>query len=137
MPADAVLDASVAAKVFITEVGSDAARRFVQSGVRLIAPDLVLVELANVAVKRVRQGMLPRAIGERMAAAAASLFSEIVPTDSLVASAFVLSADHGFSTYDATYVALAEQRGCQLVTADQRLIARAASAGVAADLRTL
>jgi predicted nucleic acid-binding protein len=45
--------------------------------------------------------------------------------------------DHRLSTYGATYVALAEARGCDLVTADEKLFARAAQAGLAVTLRTL
>jgi predicted nucleic acid-binding protein len=136
MPAEAVLDASVAAKVFVTEVGSEAAEAFVFSGVRLIAPDLVLIELANVATKRFRRGEISRAVAERMAAVARTLFDELTPASGLVVRAFALAADHGFSTYDATYIALAEQRGCELVTADKRLLARAAEARLGLAMRT-
>src|ERR1700736_5676559 len=124
MPDEVVLDASVAAKFFIHEDGSEAAAVFVLSGVRLIAPNLVLIELANVAVKRLRQGHIPRAVAERMVATAASMFDELVPAGALLGRAFVLAADHGLSTYDALYVALAELRGRDLVTADGRLLDR-------------
>jgi predicted nucleic acid-binding protein len=137
MPVEVILDASVAAKAFITETGSDAARAFLASGMRLVAPDLILIELANVAVKRHRNGDIPRSQAEAMVAAAPSLIHEIVPLEGLLDRAFALAVDHGVSTYDAVYVALAEARGCDLVTADTRLIAKLAQAGVSVTARTV
>jgi predicted nucleic acid-binding protein len=135
MPDEVVLDASVAAKVFIEEEGSRAAEALVLSGVRLVAPEFVLVELANVAVKRLRRGHFPRVAAERMIAASQTMFDELVPSNDLFQRAFTLACDHGLSTYDAMYVALAEARGCEMVSADLRLISRAAQAGLAVTIR--
>lgn len=136
MAAEAVIDASVAAKVFITEDGSPKARAFATSGVRLLAPDLMLIELASVATKRLARGDIPRSLAEAMVAATPSLPHEIVATAGLTNRAFTLAADHGISAYDALYVALAEQRRCDLVTADQRLIAKVGAAGLGIAART-
>ena len=43
-----------------------------------------------------------------------TMFEEFAPCAELMARAFVLAADHGLSTYDATYVALAEARRAAL-----------------------
>lgn len=137
MPAEVVVDASVAAKVFITEAGSAKARALFLSGIKAVAPDLVIVELTNVAAKHVRRGDIPRLVGARMAASALAIYDELAPCADLMARAFALAADHGLSTYDATYVALAEARGCDLITADLRLIARAAQAGLQVTIRAL
>jgi predicted nucleic acid-binding protein len=137
MPGEVVVDASVAAKIFITEVGSVEARALFLSGIKAIAPDLVIVELTNVAAKRVRRGDIPRSVGERMVDSVRTMFEEFAPCAELMARAFVLAADHGLSTYDATYVALAEARGCDLVTADEKLVARVVRAGLTVTLRTL
>jgi predicted nucleic acid-binding protein len=137
MPDEAqVLDASVAVKVFITEEGSEEAVAYVLSGARFIAPELVLVEVANVALKRFRRGELPRSVAERVVAASRTLFDELVPTSALVLRGFALAADHGLSAYDAMYVALADARHSRLVTADGRLIARIAEAGLAIETWT-
>jgi predicted nucleic acid-binding protein len=135
MPGEVVLDASVAVKVFITEEGSDEAREFVLSGIRLVAPELILVELAHVAVKRLRRGDIARSLADSMVSSAASLLHELVPTVEVVARAFALAADHGFSAYDALYLALAEARDCDLVTADLRLIARASQESLGVRVR--
>ncbi|MGH6955224.1 MAG: type II toxin-antitoxin system VapC family toxin [Caulobacteraceae bacterium] len=130
MRGEVVLDASAAAKLFITEEGSDAVRALAASDAVFIAPEFVLAELANVAVKRLRRGDIPRELAERMVEASRSVFRELVPAAALTRRAFELAADAGLSTYDALYVALAEQRRCELATADRRLVARCQSAGL-------
>jgi predicted nucleic acid-binding protein len=135
MADELVLDASVAVKLFIDEVGSDTARALVDTEARFVAPDLVLVELANVAAKRLRRGEISRALAERIIVSSRSLFRELAPAAGLTDRAFALAADHGLSTYDAMYVALAEARSCDLVTADARLMSRAAQARLAVTIR--
>jgi predicted nucleic acid-binding protein len=130
MPDEVVLDASVAAKAFITEPGSDVARALIASNTRVVAPDFVLAELANVAVKRFRRGDISRAVAEDMVAMSRSAFDETISVESLTIPAFALAVDCGLSTYDALYVALAELRACDLVTADARLIAAVQAAGL-------
>jgi predicted nucleic acid-binding protein len=137
MPDEVILDASVAAKVFIEEEGSEAAQTFVLSGVRLVAPEFVLVELANVAVKRLRRGHIALRVARHMIASVNSIFDEFVPASDLFVRAFLLATEHGFSTYDAMYVALAEERGRDLVTADVRLIDRLTGSGLPVTTRTL
>jgi len=136
MPDELVLDASVAAKLFINENGSEAARALAATDARFLAPDLVLVELANIAVKRLRRGEISPKIAEHIIAGSRSLFRELASSDGLTRRAFVLATDHGLSTYDAMYVALAESRGCELVTDDLRLVSRASQAGLAVTIRT-
>lgn len=136
MPDEVVLDASVAAKVFLTgEDGADAAQALIGTSPRKIAPEFVLAELANVAVTKVRRGDIERAVGATMAKTSVELFDDLVPASRLSARAFELAADHGLSAYDALYVALAEARGCPLITADARLIARIVAAGLAIETR--
>lgn len=54
----------------------------------------------------------------------------VVPSASDTADAALrLASIHGLSYYDASYVALAEDRDCILVTADQRLARRAHATG--------
>lgn len=126
MRGELVVDASVAAKLFVTEVGSDAVRALADSDVGFIAPDFVLVELANVAVKRLRRGDITRDLAEHMVATAHAVFRELTPAASLGTLAFQLATDHGLSTYDAHYAALAEARKRPLATADMRLFERLA-----------
>ena len=51
-----IVDASVAFKWFVEEEGSDAARAVLQAPRRLIAPELLLAQVANIAWKVERRG---------------------------------------------------------------------------------
>ena len=53
-----VVDASVACKWFVYEEGSDEARKLVETGEALIAPDLVVAEACNAAWKKRRTGRM-------------------------------------------------------------------------------
>jgi predicted nucleic acid-binding protein len=125
-----VLDASVAVKCLMVEPDSETARRAVEAEPRWIAPDLIHLEIASVAATNVRRGLMPALVGQAMVAALPSLLSETVACEDLSAGAFQLAADHGFSAYDAPYLALARERGCAVLTADKRLVARAETAGL-------
>lgn len=121
---EAVLDASVAIKVFVDEEGSERARELAASGTRFTAPEFVLAEITSVFLKRLRRGQLLRDYAEAALARSGRLFDEFVPAQRLSARAFEIAADYGVSGYDALYVALAESEGLPLATADQRLVER-------------
>ncbi len=125
-----VLDASVAVKCFLEEAGSADARRAVADRADWIAPDLVFLEVASVALKAIRRGYIEPAQGAAMVAGADDLFAETVPAADLYADAFRLASTHGLSAYDAAYLALAERRGLQVLTADMRLADLADAAGI-------
>jgi len=137
MPDEIVIDASVAAKCFLTEGGSNAARMLAKSGATLIAPDLVLIELASVAAKRVRRSDIPADVGALMVARSQALFDELLPTPPLLARAYLLASRYPLSLYDSIYLALAELRQIALVTADLRLIREATTANLARYIRPL
>jgi predicted nucleic acid-binding protein len=130
MHGELVLDASVAAKFFITEDGSDAARRFVTSDQKFVAPDLLLLELASIAAKRFRRGDIPKDLAIEMVKDSGRLADEVVPAAGLIHRAFQFALQ-GFSAYDGVYLALAEQRGCAVLTVDSKLLSRAQQHGVA------
>jgi predicted nucleic acid-binding protein len=137
-PADrGVLDASVAVKCFLDEEGSAAARRAVLARPDWISPDLIFLEVASVALKTVRRGLLEPALAARMVAGVGGLLVEAVPSVELYKAAFRLAADQGFSAYDAAYIALAKARDIQLVTADLKLARLAEAAGLGGLVRAL
>jgi len=131
MPVEFVLDASVAAKVIFQERGTLAARSLVMSGSRLIAPDLIYAEMASIAAKQVRRHGTPQAEARRAISELRRLLNETIPLIDLVEAAFDLAAQHGFSAYDGTYLALARTRGLVVVTADVKFMRKAAEAGLA------
>ena len=131
MADELVLDASVAAKCFFSEDGSDEARALVFSGVRLSAPDLIFAEIASIAAKYVQWGLIPSALGHDAVAGLVELLDETKPLSMLAPRAFDLAAVHGMSAYDGCYLALAEAKQARVVTADAKFLSRAGDAGLA------
>lgn len=128
-----VLDASAAAKWFVVE-GEEMkrVRSFIAEGaLTAVAPDLMLVELANVlrfagsltrddVVNAVRA--IP-AIGVKVRS-----FLEVVEVAAGVAF------ERGLTIYDAVYAALAEVEGAKLVTYDRELLEKLSYATTAGEL---
>lgn len=117
-----VIDASVLANV-IGDDGPDGrrARQVVRAARDLAAPDLVDVET----VAALRKRWLDGALSERRFARAVQDLEDLevnrFPTLPFIARAYELRAN--VSACDATYVALAEVLGCELLTGDRNLAA--------------
>lgn len=125
-----VIDASVAAKVFFTEEKSDAARKFAETAQRLVAPDLLILEVASVARNHVRRGEATLDYGRRVLTDLESLIDDFTPIGALSVRALELAAEHGFSVYDASYLALAQKTDLKVMTADERLVRRCEAASL-------
>jgi predicted nucleic acid-binding protein len=119
-----VVDASVALRWFVDAPGTDAALQLLEGEEALIAPDLIVVEVANAAWKLARAGEISEEHGARVAGAVASSFSELVPSGRLIVRAYALAGALEHPVYDCVYLALAEREEARLVTADQRLLGR-------------
>lgn len=127
-----VVDASVAVKWFVAEderqVG--AARRLLLAGAELLAPGLLLSEVANVMWKKLRLGQVTREQGDAALACVRGFFAHVEPDEELIEPAWRLAAERGHPVYDCVYVALAERMDARLATFDARLAALARGAGV-------
>jgi predicted nucleic acid-binding protein len=121
-----VVDASVAARWFLTLEKSDAAAALLRSGERLIAPDLVIVEATNAAWKAKNFGNVSLETVTDFVEKSAWLFDELVPAAELKDRALEIALALKHPAYDCLYLALAEQRECPFVTADERLQNRCA-----------
>jgi predicted nucleic acid-binding protein len=137
MPADLVVDASTAAKLFFHEEGSDRARTLVTSGAKFAAPDLLFLEIASIGAKQVRRGLCSPELAREAVVSIVDVIDEVVPSRDLRLAAFIFARDDGFSAYDGSYLALADRLGVPVVTADDRLIERARAVGVARLVRRL
>jgi len=115
-----VIDASVAIKWVIDEDGSPAALALRTR--RLVAPDPLLAECANILWKKARLGELSADEAIFAARLLARADVELVPMRPTLeaATAIALALDH--PAYDATYLALAEAEDLDFVTADERLL---------------
>lgn len=117
---DYVVDASVVVKWFLPEPDAEAARRLRSQKLECEAPDLLLLEVSNVLWKHTIRGSLDLETAQE-----AVKILEIAPirlrtAESLFADAFRLAVETRRSVYDCTYLSLAIQVGCPLVTADRR-----------------
>jgi predicted nucleic acid-binding protein len=118
-----VVDASVAIKWYVPEPDSQRALKILSGGTRLLAPDLLIAEVGNILWKKVRRGELTMAEARAIASALTkSSPLELCPASELLATAMSIAVAHQRSVYDSLYVALAHERSCQLVTADERLV---------------
>jgi predicted nucleic acid-binding protein len=121
-----VLDASVAVKWFVEEPGTAAAMALLAQDESLIAPDLVIAEIANVTWKHLMRGDLQHAQLAHVPEAVPRMFAELWPTVWLASRAFEIAVELRHPVYDCFYLALAESEDATLVTADRRLIGRLA-----------
>jgi predicted nucleic acid-binding protein len=119
-----VLDASVAIKWVIVEPDSNKATRLREDYRNalhdLIAPESFAIECAYSLTKKQRQRLLPdsRALWDEIMIDAPVL----APVLPLMDRALDISITTRHNFYDCLYVALAEREGCELLTADAKLI---------------
>jgi predicted nucleic acid-binding protein len=111
-----VVDCSALAGVLFQEPWMELALQRL-SGHRLYAPHLLQAEICSVAVKKARRG------AAETAAAGLSQWPSmaIELTDFDVEQTFALAQRYQLSAYDASYLWLAEQLRCPLVTFDAQL----------------
>lgn len=116
-----VVDASVVAKWFFKEEHQASALSVLKLKKELLAPDLLWPEFGSVVWKR----HLLREITLEEASDTVDQFMECpiecCPTPPLLARALALAKYTGASSYDAFYLALADEKRGVLVTADKRL----------------
>ena len=119
-----VIDAGVVVKWFIPEVDSAIAHqlleRYLQGVDSPVAPDLLISECANAFWRRCRQGDITPAEATESLADLLTLNVPLVSATSLAQSALQLALQHQRTVYDALYLALAQERNCSLMTADER-----------------
>jgi len=119
-----VIDASIAVKWVIPEVLSEQADRVRDGQDDVLAPDLLLVEVANALWRK----STAREISAREADAAFDLVRrsgiDLRPTAPLLPRAMDVARRLGHPVYDCVYLALAEREHARFVTADHRLLRR-------------
>ncbi len=121
-----VVGANVACKWFVEEAGSPQAVILLEREEGLIAPEIVVAEVANALWRKLRSGEMTSAQAEAAVGELPGLFDDLVPGLRLAARSLALAADLDHPVYDCLYLALAEFREASLVSADQRLLARLA-----------
>jgi predicted nucleic acid-binding protein len=116
-----VIDASIAVKWVVEEEGTPESLAL-RTHAKLIAPDLLVAECANILWKKVARGELLHDEALIAAALLQQADIELYPMRSLLAPAAQLAIELEHPAYDCIYLAFAAERGCPLVTADGRLL---------------
>jgi predicted nucleic acid-binding protein len=122
-----VIDCSVAFKWVVAESDTAKAIRlrddFRTAALELLAPDLFPTEIANALLVAERRGRVAAGQGPHFLADVLTTLPLLHPSlPSLLPRAYAIAALTRTSVYDCLYVALAEQEGCVLITADDKLV---------------
>ena len=129
------VDASVVVKWYVSEKYSEEARLLLGHRHERLAPDFLLVELANIFWKKARL----REIGDpdtyfqelrRVREAVA-----LSPSADLIERAAQIAAQIDHPVYDCLYIACTEATGSTLITADRRLTDAVADRGLDVDVQ--
>ncbi|MBS0260459.1 MAG: type II toxin-antitoxin system VapC family toxin [Planctomycetes bacterium] len=121
-----VLDASVALKmIFLKEKDSALAvalqEEFRNQVRQLIAPDILPAEMGHALMRAERKGLIQKGQGKVLFEDFIVPCPQLFPYGELFDRAMEIASDFRIGFYDALYVTLAEQEGCDLVTSDEKL----------------
>ncbi|MBX3433281.1 MAG: type II toxin-antitoxin system VapC family toxin [Pirellulales bacterium] len=130
-----VVDASVVAKWFFPEVHAAEARRLLSSRYELVVPSLLWCEVGNMIWKRVRRGELAADEAVELSSDLGRMPLQVADVQPLLAAALELAIATDRTVYDCTYLALALERHCRLITADDRFFNALASTPLAKHVR--
>ena len=121
-----VLDSSVAVKWALPEIGASKALAF-RDDVRnkiheIIAPDVFPSEVAHALTKAERMKVIPIGDAKKHLLAILTVGPDLHPSIPLLTRAVDISSATRIAITDCIFVALAEREGCELLTADDKLI---------------
>lgn len=126
-----ILDSSVIIKWFSDEEDSDKARvirnNHVQGRLDIIAPDLLLYEIAN--ALRYNNAVNEKDIQDAVDSIFKLDLSIIIPTREVLHNAISIAKKHNTTVYDAHYLAIAQFLNIPLITADQKFFQKVKNTG--------
>ncbi|MEK6813290.1 MAG: type II toxin-antitoxin system VapC family toxin [Nitrospirota bacterium] len=134
-PLRAVVDASVAVKIFVPEALSAQAQevfaRFAsENGAELIVPDFFFIECANVLWKWVHRAGYPSKDVQEHLRDLTVLGLTVIPDQVVAEEALGIALKHQITAYDACYVAAGAQLRIPLITADEKLAMKLAKSSL-------
>jgi predicted nucleic acid-binding protein len=123
-----VIDANIAAKWVLPPAGEAFVEHALQlldrhgkGDLQFVVPDLFWAETGNILRKAVRYGRCSKTSAEKSLATLKASRLVTVPTEGLVEAALTIAVTFHRTVYDSLYVALAQESGTVLITADERL----------------
>ncbi len=116
-----VIDASIALKWVVEEDGTPEALAL-RRRAKLIAPELLSAECANILWKKVQRDELSKEEALLAARLLQAAEIELLPTRFLLEAATRIAIELDRLAYDCLYLALATERDCRLVTTDERFL---------------
>jgi predicted nucleic acid-binding protein len=127
MTQEVCVDASLVVKWVVPEEYDNLADLFAreceENEVRFVAPDFVFAEVSNAIRRQVFRQLIPVMNGLAAIAAASRVPVKCYTCYDLYTDAWRIAQTYDRpSLYDCYYLALAEQRGCDFWTADNRLV---------------
>lgn len=122
-----VVDTSALIRLFVPDgplpAGFDGFMRGVERGInRAIAPELLVAEAANVINKKRKSGELTGNESDQLLSDLLAVPIRLFPHRPLLARAFEMAREHSLTVYDTLYLALAEEHGAVIFSADNQLI---------------
>jgi predicted nucleic acid-binding protein len=123
-----VIDASVVVKWVVEEDGTPEALALRQRA-KLIAPELLVPECANILWKKVQRKELSNTEALLAARLLQAADIELLPTRLLLEGATQIAIELDHPAYDCLYLALAMENDCRFVTADGRFLRMLGRAG--------
>jgi predicted nucleic acid-binding protein len=121
---DLVIDASVAVKWFVPEEASEKADEVSASEHTLLAPRLIMTEVANALARKVIQKLITPLEAEEYIRTLPQFLAGLLDVDDLIEAALRNACNYRHPIYDFIYLEAARRRDTKMLTADQRLIAR-------------
>lgn len=122
-----VIDTSALLRLFIPDgpvpEGFERFLRGVEQGEHAaIAPELLLVESANVLDRKRKMGEISEKESLQLLSDVLSMPIRYFSHGPLMPPAFDLALEHGITLYDAVYLALASEQGALLFSADREML---------------
>src|SRR4051795_8932392 len=121
-----VLDSCVAIKWVLPEPDTPKAVRirteFRRGLHELLAPGIYPVEVAHALARAERRSIIQPPLGTRRLASVLHTLPALHPYLPLLPRAFAIASQARIGVYDCLSIALAEREGCELLTADDRLV---------------
>jgi predicted nucleic acid-binding protein len=119
--ATCVLDASAVVRLITGDPEASQWAQHIERAPLVLAPELMLSEVANTLWKLHRAGHLSAQDPQELLADARDLVDQIEPDRHLQVEALALACHLDHPVYDCLYLALARREAALLLTADQRL----------------